>query len=243
MNAKFVRILNEIPGVLLTKTQLNQFEYYYNELKVWNNKMNLTGSTDQQVIYFDHFLDSVFPAYAYEGIFSSEINVLDVGTGAGFPGLPIKILFPKIRICLLDSIGKRTKFLTHIISSLGLENVNIVNSRAEAAAHTKIFREQFDIVLSRAVAKLQMLSEITIPFVKLGGTCIFFKGNNPQEEIIESEGSISVLGGKISGIYLKPEDENFLFRGSLIRVAKQIKTPESFPRKSWNLKNKPLGFE
>ena len=241
MNDEFERILNQISDISVTKTQLVQFEYFYNELNIWNDRMNLTGSTVKEIIYFDHFLDSMFPAYVYEKIFFGNKNVLDVGTGAGFPGLPIKILFPKIKICLLESIGKKTEFLNHIVSSMGLKDVKIINLRAENVAHDSNFREQFDVVLSRAVTRLSILSELTIPFTKLGGDCIFFKGKNPDNEILEAEKAISILGGKINNIFLKSEDMELSFRGSLINVRKTRATPIIYPRKSRNLKKNPLG--
>ena len=243
MNDEFERILNQISDISVTKTQLVQFKYFYNELNVWNDRMNLTGSTDKEKIYFDHFLDSLFPAYIYKKTFFGHKNVLDVGTGAGFPGLPIKILFPKIKICLLESIGKKTEFLNHVVSSMGLKDVKIIYSRAENVAHDSNFREQFDVVLSRAVAKLSILSEITIPFTKPGGDCIFFKGNNPDNEILEAEEAISILGGKINNVFLKSEDMKLSFRGSLINVRKIGSTPVKYPRKSRNLKKNPLGHK
>ena len=241
MNDEFERILNQISDISVTKTQLVQFEYFYNELNIWNDRMNLTGSTVKEKIYFDHFLDSMFPAYVYKKIFFGNKNVLDVGTGAGFPGLPIKILFPKIKICLLESIGKKTEFLNHIVSSMGLKDVKIINLRAENVAHDSNFREQFDVVLSRAVTRLSILSELTIPFTKLGGDCIFFKGKNPDNEILEAEKAISILGGKINNIFLKSEDMELSFRGSLINVRKTRATPIIYPRKSRNLKKNTLG--
>ena len=241
MNDEFERILNQISDISVTKTQLVQFEYFYNELNIWNDRMNLTGSTVKEKIYFEHFLDSMFPAYVYKKIFFGNKNVLDVGTGSGFPGLQIKILFPKIKICLLESIGKKTEFLNHIVSSMGLKDVKIINLRAENVAHDSNFREQFDVVLSRAVTRLSILSELTIPFTKLGGDCIFFKGKNPDNEILEAEKAISILGGKINNIFLKSEDMELSFRGSLINVRKTRATPIIYPRKSRNLKKNPLG--
>ena len=241
MNIEFEKIANQISEVSVTKNQLGQFKYFYDELNTWNNRINLTGSTEKRKIYFDHFLDSLCPAYAYKKIFCEETNVLDVGSGAGFPGLPIKILFPKIKICLLESIGKKTEFLNHVVSSMGLKDVKIIYSRAEAVAHDPNFREQFDIVLSRAVANLSVVSELTIPFTKIGGNCIFFKGNNPDHEIFEAEKAIQILGGEINNVFLKSEDSKLPFRGSLIRVTKQRFTPIIYPRKSGNLKKNPLG--
>ena len=171
-------------GLHLSQQQLELFEMYYRELVDWNRKINLTRITGYEEVQLKHFLDSLTVTLATKPLAGGEsLSVIDVGTGAGLPGIPLKILLPDIRIVLLEATAKKTKFLHHVVATLGLNDVEIVVGRAEEVAHNARYRERFDLVLSRAVASLSTLVELTLPFCAVGGSFVAQKKGNIEQEV------------------------------------------------------------
>lgn len=212
------------------------FSKYRDMLLSWNEKMNLTSITNRDEIVIKHFVDSIA---ILRFIDPSDKMILDVGTGAGFPGIPIKIMCPDSSVVLLDSLNKRIGFLDEVISTLGLTGISTVHSRAEDLAHDDGFRERFDIVSSRAVAQLNILSEYCLPFVNINGYFISYKGANISEELDGSTKAVGLLGGsaeKVESFSLPYSDSE----RSLIFIKKTAKTPERFPRKAGTPLKKPL---
>lgn len=213
-------------GINLNHKMLEQFSMYKSLLKEWNEKINLTAITDDQEIILKHFIDSL----TIEKYLKNKSKMIDVGTGAGFPGIPLKIVREDINITLLDSLNKRLIFLEDVTQSLGLENVQIIHGRAEDLGNHREFREKYDIAVARAVANLAVLAEYCLPFVKEGGIFICMKGNN-IEEIEDAKNAIEKLGGKIDKIdriYLP--DTNI--ERNIIVIYKEKSTPKGFPRKA-----------
>lgn len=185
-------------SIQLNKEQSIQFQKYYELLIEWNKVMNLTAITEYEEVVDKHFIDSLSIEKAVD--LNIIEKVIDVGTGAGFPGIPLKIVYPHLKITLLDSLNKRINFLNEVISKLKLENIEAIHGRAEDIAKDKKYREQYDISVSRAVANLSTLSEYSLPFVKVGGLFISYKAEKADEEIKKAEKAVSVLGGKIEKI-------------------------------------------
>lgn len=225
-------------GTPLDDVQLDQFLLYNSLLLEWNQKMNLTAITDPKEVAVKHMVDSLS---AFDGsLFREGIHVIDVGTGAGFPGLVLKIYFPSMELVLLDSLQKRIKFLETVVSELGLSGVSCVHGRAEETARQKDYRERFDLALSRAVARLSVLSEYTLPFVRVGGSLLALKGAKYAEEMAEAETAAKILGGKAPTA--KPIKLPGLEDGRAIVQIEKIKaTPKAYPRKSGTPEKKPLG--
>ncbi|ONI39316.1 16S rRNA methyltransferase G [Candidatus Epulonipiscium fishelsonii] len=185
-------------GINLSETQIEQFLLYKDLLIEWNNKINLTTIIDEEEIIKKHFLDCMTIA---EAVDLSKVNtIIDVGSGAGFPGIVIKIICPNIKVTLVDSLNKRIKFLNIVINELGLENIECIHSRAEDLGKNLSYREKFDLCASRAVAQLSVLSEYTLPFVKVGGMLVALKGPNIEEEMSTGKKAIHILGGKLDKI-------------------------------------------
>lgn len=210
----------------LTELQQEQFEKYKNLLLEWNEKVNLTAITEEDEIILKHFIDSMTILKYIE----KNSSIVDVGTGAGFPGIPLKIANSSINVTLVDSLNKRLIFLEEVINQLNLKNIKTVHSRAEEFGQNKNYREKFDIATSRAVANLSVLVEYILPLVKVGGKCICMKGSDVQEELKNSKEAIKILGGKIELV------EEFNLPGSDIKrnivVIRKIKqTPNKYPRK------------
>lgn len=218
-------------GISLTEKQEQQFLNYYHLLLDWNDRVNLTGITEYSDVMRKHFLDSLC-LVQLTGIDKNQIQkVIDVGTGAGFPGIPLKIIFPDIQLVLLDSLNKRVKFLEVLTEELGLKNVTAVHGRAEEYGRKKEYREQFDLCVSRAVANLAVLSEYCIPLVCTDGNFVAYKSGKIQEELKDSQRAIELLGGKIQEKtdFTIPETD---IARSLIRIKKVRATPEKYPRKN-----------
>ena len=235
-NRRFEQELNEL-GVRLNDIQKEQFDRYYELLVEWNRVMNLTGITDYDEVNLKHFTDSL--TIVRINNMENVSTLIDIGTGAGFPGLPIKIAFPHIKVILLDSLNKRIKFLDKVIEELNLDNVFTLHGRAEDYAKKVEYREQFDTCVSRAVANLSTLSEYCIPFVKEGGNFISYKSAESDEEISHSEKAINLLGGKINRV------EKFVLPGSdmrraLVKIDKVKSTPKKYPRKAGMPGKEPL---
>lgn len=224
-------------GVELNEKQLFQFQKYYEMLIEWNGKINLTAITDFDEVLKKHFLDSI----AIGRLFSQNLEaaVLDIGTGAGFPGIPIKIAFPDTKITLMDSLNKRVHFLNEVIEELSLENITAIHGRAEDFAKKGLMREQFDLVVSRAVANLSSLSEFCLPYVRVRGSFISYKSEKAMEELEVSKNAISILGGgnvKTDEFFLPGTD----FKRTFIIIEKVKETPGKYPRKAGTPVKQPL---
>ncbi|MBR1636174.1 MAG: 16S rRNA (guanine(527)-N(7))-methyltransferase RsmG [Lachnospiraceae bacterium] len=225
-------------GTPLEDVQLDQLVLYNSLLLEWNQKMNLTAITDPKEVAVKHMVDSLSAFDA--SLFRDGMRVIDVGSGAGFPGLALKIYFPSMKMVLLDSLQKRVKFLETVVSVLGLSGVVCVHGRAEETARQKEYRERFDLALSRAVARLSVLSEYTLPFVRVGGSLLALKGAKYAEEMAEAETAAKILGG--GAPTAKPVKLPGLDDGrAIVRVDKIKPTPENYPRKSGTPEKKPLG--
>jgi len=224
-------------NIKLTDRQLEQFARYYEMLVEWNEKVNLTAITDKNEVYLKHFYDSVTPAL-YDD-FTNVNTICDVGAGAGFPSLPLKICYPHLKVTIIDSLQKRIHFLEQLVDQLQLTNVYLVHSRAEDAGQDRKYREQFDIVTARAVARMSVLSEYCLPFSKKAGYFIALKGSNASEELFDAENAIKTLGGKVSKIesFYLPKEES---ERSLIWIKKIKNTPKKYPRQAGTPNRNPI---
>ena len=219
-----------------TEEQLAQFTLYYELLVETNKVMNLTAITEPEEVAVKHMVDSLL---AYEDGMQGK-TLVDVGTGAGFPGVPLKIYCPSLRVTLVDSLGKRLRFLQQVIDELGLKGIRCEHLRAEDAGRSKKHREQYDYVTARAVARLSVLSEYCLPLAKKGGQFIALKGSRFAEEIEEGEAAVKILGGKI--ISAEPVKLPGLDDGrAIIKIAKIKATPAQYPRKAGTPEKQPLG--
>lgn len=221
-------------GIILSEKQIQQFELYYTTLIEWNQKMNLTAITQKEDVYLKHFYDSLTISFDYP---LDQQSLCDIGAGAGFPSIPLKIVYPNLKITIVDSLTKRITFLKHLANVLELENVTAISARAEEYA--KDYRESFDIVTARAVARLNILDELCLPLVKINGDFITLKGLKAQEELKEAKAGIEKLGGKVTKeIDFTLTDEND-YRSN-IYIHKIKKTPSLYPRTFGKIKKKPL---
>lgn len=222
--------------IKLDENQIVSLRRYYELLVEWNQKMNLTALTEPEDVALKHFCDSIL-LLSYADI-PLNSSLIDVGTGAGFPSLPIKIVRPDIKLCLLDSLNKRLIFLQEVVNELNLNDVQIVHARAEDGARKKELREKFDFATSRAVAQLNVLSEYCLPYVKVGGAFLAMKGKYSEEEISNSKNAIKLLGGKIE----KVDTYNLIDSSerTIINIKKNNATDKSYPRTSAKIKSKPL---
>lgn len=216
-------------SISLDEKQICQFMRYYELLIEWNQVMNLTAITDFDEVCKKHFIDSLSLVKACHDL--SNKTLIDIGTGAGFPGIPLKIVFPDLKITLLDSLNKRINFLKTVIEELALENIEVFHGRAEDYAEKGKLREKYDICVSRAVANLSTLCEYCIPYVKVGGYFIPYKSEKIKDEIVNAKKAISVLGGKLENQieFMIPNSD--IYR-NLIIIYKNKKTPASYPRKA-----------
>lgn len=227
-------------GLHLSPRQLEQFDIYYQELVDWNQRINLTAITDYEEVQIKHFLDSLAVTLAWQQpIDNADFRLIDVGTGAGIPGIPLKILSPDIRLVLLDATAKKATFLHHLKDKLGLDNVEIVVGRAEDVAHKIQYREGFDLVLSRAVAPLPTLVELTLPFCTIGGSFIAQKKGATDLEISSARQAINLLGGNLREVK-RIDLEEFTGERQLVIIDKVLPTPSKYPRRPGIPSKRPL---
>lgn len=226
-------------GILLSEKQEQQFMKYYQLLLEWNQRVNLTSITDYEDVINKHFLDSLCLVKIPDVIGKEKKKVIDVGTGAGFPGIPLKIIFPEIQLTLLDSLNKRINFLNVLVEELELDEVTAIHGRAEELGKNKEYRETFDLCVSRAVAHLSVLSEYCIPLVRVKGDFIPYKSGNIQEELGEAQGAVKLLGGCIRDKVEFTVPNSDMSR-SLICIEKKHATPGKYPRKSGTPGKSPL---
>ncbi|MFC1915578.1 16S rRNA (guanine(527)-N(7))-methyltransferase RsmG [Chloroflexota bacterium] len=227
-------------GLELTPQQLEQFRIYYQELIDWNQRMNLTRITDYEEVQIKHFLDSLTVVLALKpSIDRADFCLIDVGTGAGIPGIPLKILFPEIRLVLLDATAKKATFLHHIQQKLGLDDIEIIVGRAEDVAHKAQYRENFELVLSRAVAPLPVLVELALPFCAVGGSFIAQKKGDIDPEIAQAARAISLLGGNLREVK-RIDLEEFTEERWLVVIDKVSPTPHQYPRRPGMPAKRPL---
>jgi 16S rRNA (guanine527-N7)-methyltransferase len=216
-------------GIELSNSQIEQFIQYYEFLVEWNKVMNLTAITEFGEVIQKHFIDSLSIIKAIK--IEDNVKVIDIGTGAGFPGIPLKIAFPKIEVVLLDSLNKRINFLNEVIEKLELDHIKAIHGRAEDFSREKEYRETFDLCVSRAVANLSTLSEYCMPYVKIGGSFIPYKSGKVEEEVIAAKKAIHILGGKIEKevMFLLPNTD---IERSFVQIKKTQSTPKLYPRKA-----------
>lgn len=223
-------------GIELSDKQQQQFQTYYQMLVEWNEKMNLTSITEEHEVYLKHFYDSIATSFYTD--LTKELTICDVGAGAGFPSIPLKIIFPNLKVTIVDSLNKRIHFLNQLAEALELDNVSFVHDRAETYGKGD-YRASYDIVTARAVARLSVLSELCLPLVKKGGRFIALKSSKGEEELEEARFGIGVLGGKVLDTisYELPEDAG---ERQMIIIDKRSQTPKKYPRKPGTPNKSPL---
>lgn len=223
------RALLESRGISVTERQTEQFETYFRELVEWNEKMNLTGITEKEQVYVKHFYDSISLSFFYP--LGGVRSLADIGSGAGFPSIPLKIVFPHLRVTIVDSLQKRIGFLKHLTEQLGLSDVDCVHGRAEDVARNASHRDRYDVVTARAVARLSVLSELCLPFARPQGAFIAMKGSDPSEELKEAAFAVKELGGVVEAdhSFELPMEQS---GRHLIVVRKTRSTPGKYPRKA-----------
>lgn len=220
----------------LSDEKCEMFIRYYNMLVEWNSKINLTAITDYKEVVIKHFIDSLSIVNIVD--INGPNSLVDVGTGAGFPGIPLKIVFPSLEVVLVDSLDKRVKFLNHVIRELGLKNIKAIHARAEEFGHTK-YREKFDFCVTRAVSNLSVISEYCLPLVKIGGYFIPYKSREVKQEIEDYEIAIEELGGVIDDVSIFELPDTDITR-SLILIYKDVETDKKYPRRNGLPQKKPL---
>lgn len=228
MSQIFENKLKEL-GIVLNDEQKRQFDSFYELLVEWNKVMNLTGITEYEEVNEKHFVDSLSITKAID--MNCVDNLIDIGTGAGFPGIPLKIAFPHLKVVLLDSLNKRIKFLNTVIEELELIDIETIHGRAEDFAKQGEYREQFDLCVSRAVANLSTLSEYCMPYIHTGGMFIPYKSGEIEEEVIGAKKAVHVLGGKIEDV-VKFQLPGTEIGRSFVKIKKYQNTPKKYPRKA-----------
>lgn len=234
---EFIQALSQ-HGIQLTPEQVNQFDRYFHLLVEWNQKINLTAITEEKEVYLKHFYDSLMPLWLMP-LDSYDVTLCDVGAGAGFPSIPLKIIHPELKVTIVDSLNKRINFLNLLVADLNLTGVNCVHGRAEDVGQNPLYRGQFDIVTARAVAALNVLSELCLPLVKKGGQFLVLKGAKVDEEMEGSKRAIALLGAKFE----KGATELLPIEGSertILSIRKTLDTPKKYPRKAGTPMKKPI---
>ena len=223
-------------GLSLTTEQVTLFQTYYEELIRWNRRVNLTAIVDYEEVQIKHFLDSLTIA----PLINESCRLLDVGTGAGFPGVSLKIVFPDIAVTLVESVKKKAAFLDHLVDCLGLDGVEVIAERAETLAHDERHRERFDVAVSRGVADLATLAELTLPFCVVGGIAVAMKKGDIEDEISGASKAIDVLGGRLREVRPVELAEFAGEARSLVIIEKCSPTPQRYPRRPGIPKKRPL---
>lgn len=238
MDTKFINGLKEF-NIELTDNQIMQFHQYYELLVEWNSFMNLTAITEWDEVVSKHFIDSLSLIRVINDISSKDYSIIDVGTGAGFPGIPLKIAFPNLKITLMDSLNKRINFLNEVIKKLGLSDITAIHGRAEEIGQNSSYRGSFDIVVSRAVANMTVLSELCLPLAKTGGKFVSYKSTKIDEEFSNATKAIDILGGKyiMQSEFSLPDSD--IYR-NLFVIDKVKETPKKYPRKPGTPSREPL---
>lgn len=229
MNPETFKQMLQEQGIELNDKQLQQFEDYYHMLVLWNKKMNLTAILNKEDVYLKHFYDSISAAFYVD--FEKQASLCDVGAGAGFPSIPIKICFPNLKISIVDSLQKRITFLEALAEKLRLEDVHFYHSRAEDFGQNKAFREMYDYVTARAVARMSVLTELCLPLVRKGGYFVAMKAAQAEKELDQAEKAINLLGGKLDAHFafqlpIEESDRN------IYTILKTKETPNKYPRKA-----------
>lgn len=234
---KFLKEKMNKLDIELSDIQTGQFIQYYELLISWNKVMNLTAITEYEEVVEKHFIDSLMAVHVIN--FEKIHSVIDIGTGAGFPGIPLKIIYPNLEITLLDSLNKRIKFLDEVIGQLEIKDIETIHGRAEDFAKQKEYREQYDLCISRAVANLTTLSEYCLPYVKVGGTFVSYKSGEIEQEMKNSENAVKILGGEVKDVYKFELPETDIKRSMVIIEKKKI-TGKKYPRKAGLPLKEPL---
>ena len=240
--AEYLQQVFAAEGIHLSEAQTDAFLTYADLLAEKNAVMNLTAITEFKDVVHKHFLDSCAPARLPWFPKGQGTGLIDVGSGAGFPGIPLKILYPELEVTLLDSLRKRVNFLNEVIEALGLEGIRAVHARAEDGARREDLRERFDVAVSRAVASLPVLSEYCLPYVKTGGSFLAYKGSGAEAEAEAAEGAARKLGaGKTElTVFTLPGTDGEVLGRSLVRIVKTAPTPKKYPRKAGTAARSPL---
>lgn len=235
-----IKLLNdglEELGINVTQEILDKFSNYYKLLMEWNQKMNLTSITDERDVIIKHFLDSLLISKVHD--MKNVSSLIDIGTGAGFPGVPIKIVFPHINVILMDSLNKRLIFLDEVCKQLSLESVETVHARAEDLGHNPNHREKYDLAVSRAVSYLPTLSEYCLPFVKVGGYFISYKSEDYEQEVVDGQKAVKILGAQIESAKVNIIPQSDIKRTHVL-IKKVSSIPKPYPRKAGIPAKKPL---
>ena len=223
----------------LNENQINQFNQYFTSLIETNKKVNLTRITEKDEVYLKHFWDSITPLFTFGSVLKGADTLCDVGAGAGFPSIPLKIMLPELKVTIVDSLGKRLNFLQGLITQLNLENVTLVHGRAEDVGQNKQYREQFDVVTARAVANMAVLSEYCLPLIKENGNFIALKGPKAEDELKSARKALKVLGGKVIAVKELQLPRSTEER-TLILIEKVQVTPKKYPRQAGTPHRKPI---
>ncbi|KAB7707625.1 16S rRNA (guanine(527)-N(7))-methyltransferase RsmG [Bacillus aerolatus] len=233
---QFQQLLAE-KGIDLSPSQLEQFDLYYKLLVEWNEKMNLTAITDEEEVYLKHFYDSLSAAFYFD--FSGSLAICDVGAGAGFPSIPLKIAFPHLRVTIVDSLNKRITFLNHLAGQLQLNDVHFYHDRAETFGRQPEHREQYDVVMARAVARMSVLSELCLPLVKTRGIFLAMKAASAKDELQNSQKALNVLGGRLKTdhSFMLPMEES---ERTIMVIEKTKATSKKYPRKPGTPNKSPI---
>ncbi|MEC5425063.1 16S rRNA (guanine(527)-N(7))-methyltransferase RsmG [Virgibacillus sp. C22-A2] len=233
---QFATALKE-QGIVINEQQREQFAMYFKLLVEWNEKINLTALTAEEDVYLKHFYDSISVAFHHD--FNKNLHICDVGAGAGFPSIPLKICFPQLKVTIVDSLKKRISFLNNLAAELKIDNVVFYHDRAESFGKNSNFREKFDIVTARAVARMSVLSELCLPLVAKYGVFIAMKGAQAGEELTIAEPAIKLLGGEIGNThtFVLPKEES---ERSILIINKTRRTPKKYPRKAGTPNKDPI---
>ena len=223
----------------MSDVQIRQFQTYERELEIWNRRFNLTRITGRERIQTLHFLDSLTAVLAFPPAVKSGGRVIDIGAGAGFPGIPLKIALPELRLTLVESVGKKVRFLQHLLDALNLPDVQVLHDRSETLAHEPQLRESFDVALARGLVRLRVLAELALPFCKTGGILAAHKKGDISQEIDDARNAISIMGGRLAAI--QPVDVAGLEDNrAFVIVKKMSPTPTRYPRRPGIPKKRPL---